>query len=156
MLYYRSCMDCPYRAHCEKVGSFDKEIDDVVAALDDLALVDSSIEMKCHHLPHYCGEEISDYGLQEGYVDYHTLAKVVGATVLCNDIISGTEIEGWEQLSGFFDNEIFQFYVVPSYNVDLLIEVGETVFYNEELELYLWGITHYGTSWDYVLTDIKI
>jgi hypothetical protein len=22
--------------------------------------------------------------------------------------------------------------------------------------MYIWGVTHYGTSWDYVLTDIKI
>ena len=32
----------------------------------------------------------------------------------------------------------------------------EIVYYNEELDMYVWGITHYGTSWDYVLTDIAI
>jgi hypothetical protein len=30
------------------------------------------------------------------------------------------------------------------------------VFYNEKLDIYVWGITHFGTAWDYVLTDIKI
>ena len=35
-------------------------------------------------------------------------------------------------------------------------ETNEIVFYSEDLDMYLWGVTHYGTSWDYVLTDIKI
>ena len=26
----------------------------------------------------------------------------------------------------------------------------EPVFYDAELGLYVWGITHFGTSWDYV------
>ena len=26
----------------------------------------------------------------------------------------------------------------------------EPVFHDEELDLYVWGITHFGTSWDYV------
>lgn len=24
------------------------------------------------------------------------------------------------------------------------------------MDIYLWGITHFGTSWDYVLTDIEL
>lgn len=32
----------------------------------------------------------------------------------------------------------------------------ELVFYNEDLNLYLWGITHFGTAWDHVLTDVKL
>lgn len=35
-------------------------------------------------------------------------------------------------------------------------ETNEIVYYNETLDMYLWGVTHYGTSWDYVLTSIKI
>lgn len=51
--------------------------------------------------------------------------------------------------------EVFQWYIVPSYAVDILAENDEVVFYHYELDIYLWGVTHYGTSWDYVLTDIK-
>ena len=32
----------------------------------------------------------------------------------------------------------------------------EIVYYNSALDLYLWGITHFGTSWDYVLTDVEL
>ena len=32
----------------------------------------------------------------------------------------------------------------------------EIVFYNEDLDLYIWAIDHWGTGWDYVLTDVKL
>lgn len=49
--------------------------------------------------------------------------------------------------------EIFQFYIVDDDRI--LNENNEIVFYCEELDLYIWGVTHWGTSWDYVLTDIS-
>lgn len=53
--------------------------------------------------------------------------------------------------------EIYQYYIVSDYGARLLKEeTNEIVFYNETLDMYLWGVTHYGTSWDYVLTDIEI
>lgn len=53
--------------------------------------------------------------------------------------------------------EIFQWYIISDSGADLLMrETSEIVYYNEELDMYLWGVTHYGTSWDYVLTNIKI
>ena len=52
--------------------------------------------------------------------------------------------------------EVFQWYIVSDNGARILKEVNEIVYYNEELDMYLWGVTHWGTSWDYVLTDIKI
>ena len=34
------------------------------------------------------------------------------------------------------------------------IEVSK--YGNEKLDIYIWAVTHFGTSWDYVLTDIKL
>lgn len=48
--------------------------------------------------------------------------------------------------------EIFQYYIVDDDRI--LQENNEIVFYCEELDLYIWGVTHWGTSWDYVLTGI--
>ena len=89
------------------------------------------------------------------------LVSVWGGVILNNNIISNTlDIGCWEQISGFQDDpddrEIFQFYIVSPDGVDLLKEVGEIVFYNDSLHLYVWGITHFGTSWECVLTNIKI
>lgn len=110
---------------------------------------------------YFYGNKISDYGIKHGYVDYRTLAKAFNC-VLNNSIYAAAwELGGWEQLSGFIDNqeqeytpEIFQFYIVDDNGAEILQEINEIVFYNSALDVYLWGVTHWGTSWDYVLTDI--
>lgn len=138
---------------------------------------------------YYYGNAISEYGLQNGYVDYATLAKCFNA-VLNNDIMSLTyDIGYWEQVSGIIDNqdeieeleekkennpsqilvneidgineqdnepEVFQWFIVDDWGAKILQDINEIVYYNEKLDMHLWGVTHYGTSWNYVLTSIKI
>lgn len=154
---------------------------------------------------YYHGNAISEYGMQNGRVDYATLAKCFDA-VLNNDIMNLTyDIGSWEQVSGTVDNtdeieeleekrdeleeqnesspsqiieneineindkieelereqdddqEVFQWFIVDDGGARLLQqETNEIVYYNETLDMYLWGVTHYGTSWDYVLTNIVI
>ena len=150
---------------------------------------------------YFYGNKISDYGLENGYVDYRTFAKAFDA-VLNNDIMNKTyDIGYWDQESGFVDNsdeietlrekieeleekiedddnitaqieeleekiekleneqdelpEVFQWYIIDDNGARICKEFNEIVYYNEELDMYLWGVTHWGTSWDYVLTDIK-
>ena len=153
---------------------------------------------------YYYGNPISEYGLENGRVDYGTLAKTFDA-VLNNDIMNLTyDIGSWEQVSGIIDNtdeieqleekrdeleeenennpsqileneineineqieeleneqdndpEVFQWFIVDDWGAKLLQDISEIVYYNEKLDMYLWGVTHYGTSWDNVLTNIKI
>ena len=53
--------------------------------------------------------------------------------------------------------EIFQWYIVNGNGADIIKEyTDDPLYYNEALDMYLWGVTHYGTSWDYVLTDVKL
>lgn len=54
------------------------------------------------------------------------------------------------------DPEVFQWFIVGDLGAKLLQDINEIVYYNDTLDMYLWGVTHYGTSWDYVLTNIKI
>jgi hypothetical protein len=158
-------------------------------------------------IEYFYGNKISDYGLENGYVDYRTFAKAFDA-VLNNDIMNKTcDIGYWDQESGFVDNseeieelqekieelqdtitddttpeqetainaeieelqekieeleneqdelpEVFQWYIIDDNGARICKEFNEIVYYNEELDMYLWGVTHWGTSWDYVLTDIK-
>lgn len=52
-------------------------------------------------------------------------------------------------------SEIFQYFIISHSGAEILKEyTDEIVMYNSELDLYVWGVTHFGTSWDYVLTDI--
>jgi hypothetical protein len=150
---------------------------------------------------YYYGNAISEYGLENGRVDYATLAKCFDA-VLNNDIMSLTYgIGSWDQISGIIDNtdeieeleekrdeleeenesspsqileneineqieelereqdddsEVFQWFIVDDWGARLLQDINEIVYYNEKLDMYLWGVQHFGTSWDYVLTNIVI
>lgn len=117
---------------------------------------------------YFYGNEVSEYGIQHNRVDYRTLAKSFDA-VLCNNITSlfystvNGEYYELEQVNGFIDNsdeepaDIYQYYIISDsgYNI-LRYHTDEIVYYIEPLDIYVWGVTHYGTSWDYVLTDIKI
>lgn len=114
------------------------------------------------HGKYFYGNEISEYGIKNGYVDYRTLAKAFDA-VMNNSIIQNTaEIGYWECVSGNeYDEEtdeyteIYQYFIVNGNGAEILQEAGEIVFYNDALDMYVWGVTHWGTSWDYVLTDIR-
>ena len=102
------------------------------------------------------GVQVSEYGLTHGYLDYKALANILGDCILNNTIRSETA-EDWEIICGDFDSEIYQDYIISEYGYKFLEEyTDEIVFYNEKLDVYVWGITHFGTSWDYVLTDIKL
>lgn len=115
---------------------------------------------------YFCGNEASDYAIENGYLDYATLSKSFDA-VLNNDIMENTsEIGFWEQVNGYpieeddeeyCVREVFQCYIISRQGAEILQEwTNEIVYYNEQLDMYVWGVTHWGTSWDYVLTNIKL
>jgi len=97
-------------------------------------------------------------------ITYKELAKRVGDMVLCNEIATfgdylilenGSEIEN-ENKDDVTYKDIYQYYIITEGGADYLKEyTDEIVYYHEKLDLYVWGITHFGTSWDYVNTDIK-
>ena len=128
--------------------------------------------MKTIKSKYFYGNEISQYGQQNGYVDYRTLAKAFDA-VLVNDItklfycdINGewnepdyyNGSEYWEDANGSEHyNEVFQYYIIDGNGAEILSTwTDEIVYYLPVLDMYVWGVTHFGTSWDYVLTDIKM
>lgn len=109
------------------------------------------------------GTKVSEYGLENGYLDYYTLSEIVGDMILNNDVFYKSGYENWTLENGLEEDEegnyleVYQYYIITDSGARFLSEyTDELVFYNEELDMYLWGITHFGTSWDYVLTDIKL
>ena len=63
------------------------------------------------------------------------------------------ELEEDEQ----YPPDIYQYYIISESGAKILEHhTNEIVFYNDELNMYVWGVTHWGTSWDYVLTDIPL
>ena len=54
-------------------------------------------------------------------------------------------------------HEIMQYYIISDSGAEILkYHTNEILYYLPILDIYIWGVTHWGTSWDYVLTDIKI
>lgn len=52
--------------------------------------------------------------------------------------------------------EVYQTYIITQSGAEYLQRnTSEIVYYNEKLDIYVWGITHFGTSWDGVFTSIK-
>lgn len=111
---------------------------------------------------YFYGRKVSDYAAEHGKVDYGTLAKILEGAILNNTLFYKQDY--WKLINGQDYNEetenfieIFQYYIISEYGVDILKKyTEEIVYYNQELDIYLWGITHFGTPWDYVLTDIDI
>lgn len=115
---------------------------------------------------YFCGNEISNYGKEHGFLDYDTFSRAFNH-VLNNSIFElGQGIGyGWELVNGLdFDYEeeeiieepeVYQWYIVSSSGAEMIQEyTDEILYYHEELDMYLWGVTHWGTAWDYVLMDI--
>ena len=105
------------------------------------------------------GIKVSPYGLANGYLDYLALSKILDGCILNNTIRTETSDDYWEMVAGDFseDDTIYQTYIISEQGYEFLAEfTDEIVLYNERLDLYLWGVTHFGTGWDYVLTNIKL
>ena len=106
---------------------------------------------------YYRGAEISEHGMQRGYVDYHALAETFDGVLTGEKIF---QIGGeWDLIHGTLDpdDEIMQYCIISRGGAIILQEdTDELVWYNDEFDMYLWGITHLGTRWDYVVTNIKI
>ena len=108
------------------------------------------------------GHEVSKYGLENGYLDYRALSKIVGDSILNNSIIPYIGFYEWEVVNGCEENEegyyeVYQYYIITDSGAEFLQEfTDEIVYYHQDLDMYVWGITHFGTSWDYVLTDIRL
>ena len=53
--------------------------------------------------------------------------------------------------------DVFQYFIISENGAEILKNwTEELVWYNAELDMYVWGVTHFGTGWAYVLTDIEI
>ena len=102
------------------------------------------------------GIKVSNYGLEHGYLDYFTLSKIVGPCIL-NSYLRAETMADWEFVAGDLEHDIYQDYIISEQGYEFLSEyTDELVFYNEGLHVYIWGIAHFGTSWDYVLTNIRL
>lgn len=128
-------------------------------------------------------EKMGDYEKEKGYASYRTIVeRFIGDIVLCNNIVNidenvgffesnikyynekGEEITEDEYLED--DNayseedtpEFYQYYLcnVGQWEKEQLQKMGIYLDYSNKLDCDVLCVDHYGTSWDYVLTDVKL
>lgn len=101
-------------------------------------------------------EEITDI---ENRLKFLTDEEIEEAQMLQEEIDSVQEQieELEEEQERLYNQEIFQYYIVSDQGAEMIKQyTDDPLFYNETLDMYVWGITHFGTSWGYVLTDVKL
>lgn len=103
--------------------------------------------------------ELNDYEKENKRLSYKNLFYNDESLILCNNIAN--DWEDLEQQNGFNDcddcYEIYQYYIIDDDTAKRLINyTNEIIFYHNRLDIYILGVTHYGTSWSYVLTEFKL
>lgn len=94
--------------------------------------------------------------------NYSQLFADRDSLVLCNNIMR--DFEHFELENGVeYDEdedrytEVFQYYIIDNNVARWLTDhTDELVWYDNELEVYVLGVTHYGTAWDYVCAKYKL
>ena len=129
-------------------------------------------------------EKMGEYEKENGYASYRTIVEYfIGDIVLCNNITEIdesvydnlpieeiyynendekiTEEEYYNNDNAYCDNsapEIYQYYLchVSDYEKKQCEKAGLILSYSDKLDCDVLCVDHYGTSWDYVLTDVKL
>lgn len=107
---------------------------------------------------------LSEYEKQnKNHISYRRLCdRLFSSMILCNEIANQYPQLNEQFYCDYEDDEdyleIYQYYIVDGWSLEDVKENLKDVIlleYLEELDLWILGVTHYGTSWDYVLTDLQ-
>jgi len=132
----------------------------------------------------FWGVELNEEEKRQHRISYATLSKQFDV-VLCNNIteidpdiwdnVESGEIETyfnkdweeitreeWEALEEQGEEtheqfkEFYQFFIIDRNGAEWLEQAGEVVLYSDVLDVFIWCVDHWGTSWAYVMTSIKL
>lgn len=106
-------------------------------------------------------KDLNEYEKENKTLSYKNLFYNDDSLILCNNIVN--DYDELELLSGVdYDEDtdiyedIYQYYIIDDDLAKRLQEIDEIVYYHNRLDIYILGVTHYGTSWGYILTNIKL
>jgi len=118
--------------------------------------------------------ELNEYERENKRISYKRLINYLFTDlILCNDIeklfnaeINGEYNEILPEIGADYDSErdeyaeIYQYFIVdfPAFNYDFMKKYCNDeiiLYYSDLLDLYILGVDHLGTSWDYVLTGFE-
>ena len=105
-------------------------------------------------------EERNEEEKRTGKASYKSIIdRYVDDLVLCNNIAEADSTI-WDNFNIELseNEEIYQYYLcnIGQFDHDILTEYGILLTYSELLDCDVLCVTHWGTSWDYVSTDIEL
>lgn len=122
-------------------------------------------------------EDLNEYEKEHNKISFRRLIeRLFPEMIMCNDItklfyadINGVYSEPQKEIGEDYDTEndeyidVYQYFIVDfsSWTYDFMKKYQEQLgnefilYYIYELDMYVLGVTHFGTGWDYVLTDIE-
>lgn len=122
-------------------------------------------------LKFYINDEskLNEYEREHKKISYKTLINYLfnDNLILCNDIeklfyttADNNFIEPIPEVGEDHNEDIYQYFIVdfPNFNLDFMRKYCQNdiiLYYIDFLGIYVLGVNHLGTSWDYVLTDIE-
>lgn len=110
-------------------------------------------------------EDLNSEELRTGCVSYKRLVdRYVGDIVLCNNI-TDVDDEIWDNVDESYliddkdeinDLDIYQYYIcnVGEWQKEQLKGTGVILSYSNVLDCDVLMVDHFGTSWDYVMTNV--
>lgn len=107
------------------------------------------------------GSDLNDYEKTNKRLSYYNLFYKDENRLLCNNIIEDYENneiiygEDYNEEEGYYI-DFYQYFLIDESTAERLGKIGEVIYYNNRLDIYFLAVSHFGTAWDYVLTDIRL
>ena len=105
-------------------------------------------------------DKMGNYEKERGYASYKTVIDIyISDIVLCNEIAKLDDSIFYNVNKNFDEEtEIYQYFLcnLSEYEQEKLTNCGIILSYSDMLDCDVLMVDHFGTSWDYVLTDVKL
>lgn len=105
-------------------------------------------------------DKMGNYEKEQGYASYKTVIDwYITDIVLCNEIAKLDDSIFYNVNENYCEEkEIYQYYLcnLSEYEKEQLTNCGVILSYSNMLDCDVLMVDHFGTSWDYVLTDVKL
>lgn len=109
-------------------------------------------------------DDVSEMAKEENRLDYASMVDwCTDGHMVGLNVPPWKMAEDWERQTADDDEEeeedyeVFQLFIISDDAAQFFMQfTNELIYYSEELDMYILGVTHLGTAWSYVMTEWKL